>query len=135
MTQLNANAGTGTITLEQIHEGMKVYDQSQKEVGKVKSIYFGSVADAANNPGQMPETNSGTTNPYPHTFLNDFANALDDPEEIPEVMRSRLAYNGYIRIDTTGWFSRDAYAMPDQIGSVAEDKVYLTVTADELVKR
>jgi hypothetical protein len=130
------NDRAGTMVLEQIHEGMKVYDQTEREVGKVKSIYFGSVADAANDPGQTPETNDGASpNPYPHTFLNDFANALDDPNEIPETLRERLIYNGYVRIDTSGWFTKDVYAMPDQIESVSDDKVYLTVTADELVKR
>jgi hypothetical protein len=49
-------------------------------------------------------------------------------------MRARLLRHGFIRIDTSGLFAADRYAMPEQLASVSNDRVTLRVTREELMK-
>jgi hypothetical protein len=43
--------------------------------------------------------------------------------------------HGFIRINTSGLFAADRYAMPDQIASVADDRITLHVMREDLMKR
>lgn len=135
MTQYTPQDRAGTMLLEQVHEGMKVFDRNDKEVGKVKFVFFGAAADELQG-GAAPASNAGA-NPDTQTdsLVKDIAMAFTDADDLPEALRSRLIHNGFIRIDTSGWFSKDSFAMPDQIETVADDKVTLNTTMDELMKR
>jgi hypothetical protein len=135
MTQTSPAHRSGTI-LEQIREGMQVVDSQEKEVGKVKSVFFGAMADQPDYEGVGAATNQGSSPElYPSdTLTSAIAEAFTGSDQVPEEVRSRLIHSGFIRIDRAGLFSRDAFVMPDQIASVSEDLVYLSVTKDHLLK-
>jgi hypothetical protein len=42
--------------------------------------------------------------------------------------------HGFIRINASGLFTSDRYAMPDQIASVADDRITLRVAREDLMK-
>jgi hypothetical protein len=121
---------TGNI-LAQIHEGMKVYDRMDNEIGTVDRVKMSD-----DNPA-TEEVEAVTADEPPRrrdTFLDALADVFS-PDELPEVVRERLLQQGFIRIDSSGLFSADRYVLPDQIMSVSGEGVTLNVTKDELVKR
>ncbi len=67
------------------------------------------------------------------TLVDNLAEAFAGDEELPEAVRGRLLRHGYIRIDTSGLFASNRFAMPDQIESVSDDCVRLRVAKDELI--
>ncbi len=118
--------------LEQIHNGMKVYDQAHDEVGTVDYVQFGD-EDPLKPGGETVTTQSAPLAPE-DTLLNGIAKVFG-PDEIPEVFRDRLLRFGFIRVDARGLFNADRYILSDQIGSISEDNVMLNVTKSELIKR
>lgn len=121
---------TGNI-LAQIHEGMKVYDRMENEIGTVDRVKMSD-----DNPAT--EEVEAVTADEPVRRRDTFLGALADvfsPDELPDVVRERLLQQGFIRIDATGLFAADRYVLPDQIMSVSGDGVTLKVSKDELVKR
>jgi hypothetical protein len=108
--------------LGRIQEGMAVYDRTNEKIGTVRDVYLGAEPGAAT----APET------PAPHSFVDDIAAALAGPGR-PDVVRSRLRREGFIRIDVSGPFAGDRYAFGSQIRDVAGDAVQLDATRDELV--
>ena len=131
MTGLPAEGSGRQDILRQVVEGMAVYDRDQKRVGKVADVFFGAGDDAAdfNSPTPPPDADQGADAP-----LGGFGRAFVD-DDIPGTLRARLLRQGYIRIDSAGIFTADRYATADQIASVGEDRVVLTVTGDELMER
>ncbi len=133
MVQQRANSDVENPILTQIQEDMDVYDRAGDKIGEVEGVYFGSVAEDGVSEGQGPATArdpSGTP-----SFLEDLAEAFTGNDELPETLRSRLFLHGFIRIDGSGLFASDYYAMPDQIASVSHDRIQLNVSRDELIKR
>ena len=118
--------------LNQIHEGMSVYDSDDKEIGSVGAVYFGANGDREIAGGTIPATTSPVAERGGDSFLADLASVFDPEDEVPEEMAKQLRYNGYIKIDG-GWFGTDRYVMPDQIASVTEDAVHLAINRDYLV--
>ena len=119
--------------LNEIHEDMRVCDNTGEEIGRVRQVFFGAVADASDKPGAGPATVS-TPRWRDATLVDQFAKAFaDDP--LPEVVRERLLREGFIRIDTHGLFASDRFALPDQIESVSDDCVRLRLAKDEMVQR
>lgn len=118
-------------TLMQIHTGMKVYDRNEHEVGTIEYVQF--TDEDPTHPG--PETATETvdkTSPERHGFVQDIAKAVAGSDNIPEEVRQKLLRDGYIKIDT-GLLRSDVYALPNQVSSVSDEKVYLEVTHDELI--
>ena len=62
------------------------------------------------------------------------AQAFWPNESLPEELRERLEQKGYIAIDAAGLFAGDRYATADQIARVADDRVLLSVSSDELAR-
>jgi hypothetical protein len=119
------------LTLPQdVHKGMKVFDNSQNEIGKVDDFRFSENQDfpelaAEVDPGDRQRSDS---------LLDNIAEAFGG-EEIPEILRDRLLSEGYIRLDTKGLFAADRYILPEQIASAVGDQLVLNVSKDDLLKR
>lgn len=133
------NRSEGNRTLEKVHEGMTVYDHEDRAIGKVDQVYFGEVDEAAEERGKGPQgiSQSGISQRDEGsvdfafggtTSLNDNLAGMDD------VIRNRLLREGFIRVDTSGLFSSDVYALPDQIETIASDGIHLKVDRDDLIR-
>jgi hypothetical protein len=130
------NEQQNTSVLNLVHEGMDVYDREDKKVGTVERLFFGSAStmDAGNYEAQTQTVDQELD--YGHDSIVDvIAEAFDPADDIPEVLRNRLLQQGFIRIDGAGLFASDRYVVPDQIARVSDDKVYLKVSQDNLIKR
>ena len=123
----------GQSILTQISEGMTVYDREHDKVGAVRSVHLGAVSAEDDKRGLGPATTSAEETAG-SSLLEDFTRVFA-PDTMPEPVRARLLRHGFIRIDTTGLFAADRYAMPEQIASVSDDRVTLQVTREELIKR
>ena len=120
----------GRQLLQQIEEGMDVYDVNGDKIGEVSDLFLGTTSDEAE------AYTAGSANvPDPDvyrddSFAEDIAEALSG-RDMPKELRERLLQHGYIRIDG-GLLKSDQYAMSDQISSVDSDGVRLSVTSDGL---
>jgi hypothetical protein len=117
-------------SLRNVHEGMKVFDHDHHEIGRVDWVRFGADDPStpeieAVTPGAEPEDDS----------LIDVVARAFRTDEIPEELRERMLEQGFVRIDADGLFAADRYVMPDQIGSIGDDGIVLTVKKDDLYKR
>jgi hypothetical protein len=122
-----------TDALSYVRDGMKVIDASGKLVGRVTGLYMGAAGDTAEQAGVVPETTAGTAPVDADRGLAaDFVNTIDT-DNLPDTLRNRLRYNGYVQIDS-GVLHRDRFALREQVASVAGDEVRLNVAEAELIK-
>lgn len=133
MNQTSAQGFESANPLQQIHENMPVLDRDGKEIGKVDRVYMSDASPRSDERGEGPVTAREPRQPR-DSWVDDIANAFN-PDEVPDELRERLLRNGFIRISSSGLFTSDRYAMPDQIASVSDDQVKLNTTRDELIKR
>lgn len=119
--------------LAEIYEGMTVYDAQGDKVGTVKHVHFGAVTAEEDERGLGAATASPADR-QAHSFLDDLARVFA-PAPMPETLRHRLLRHGFIRIDSTGLFASDCYALPQQIASVFSDRMTLRVSREELIQR
>jgi len=115
-----------------VREGMRVYDRNDKEIGKVSGLFMGAAADQYEGSGVIPETAAGSEPVAGDTSGLDFPELLDPNGRLPAVLRNRLRYNGFVRIDS-GLFRSDRYALREHVAAVAGDQVRLGVAAEELI--
>ena len=134
MVQPVSNSGLKSPLLEQVQEGMDVYDRKGDKIGEVKSLYLGSVDKAADELGLGPETADDPDLSSGSNWVEALAEVFAANDELPEELRSQLLRHGFIRIDGSGLFASDYYAISDQIASVSEDRVQLNVLRDQLIK-
>ena len=125
---------TGNSILNQVQDGMSVCDNEGEKIGSVGQVFLGAVTDEMNEQGRGPATASDPEW-RDETIVDNIAEvfAADDP--LPEAVRGRLLRQGFMRIDTSGVFASDRFAVPDQIESVTDDCVRLRVAKDELIER
>lgn len=116
--------------LQQIREGMAVYDRSGDRIGTVADISFGASGDSGVETATAPPVAERD-----ETFIDNLAEALVGDDDIPQEVREKLRHSGYIRIDAWGIFTGDRYVLADQIDGVVDDEVRLRVMDDELIKR
>ena len=116
-------------SLRSVEQGMKVFDSSRKEIGKVEWVQFGD------DDPETPEVEAAGPSDLPRddTLIDVVARAFTD-DDVPEEVRNRLVQQGFVRIDADGLFAADRYVMPEQIDSVSGDGMTLNVTKDELLK-
>lgn len=133
MTHHNAYTREHTAVLDQIREGMTVYDSERNDIGTVDAVYFGAVSDEELTEGTIPATATSHRDPSDNTFVEALADVFDPRDRVPDELAERLRYNGYIRIDG-GWFGADRYIMPDQITSVSDEGVYLNTHRQHLIQ-
>jgi hypothetical protein len=119
--------------LLQVYEGMTVYDQAGDKIGTVEYVYLGEVAEASEDFCQAEQTSSTLTSTE-GSLIEEFAKAILLTERVSDIWRERLLSYGFIRINSTGFFTADRYAMPSQIATVADHRVMLCVNRNELIK-
>ena len=105
--------------LNQVSEGMAVYDGSGNHLGKVEYIRFGEPVAEADLPDNI-------------TIAEELTEALGGNVEIPTVVYGRLYREGFVRFDR-GLMRHDGFLFPGQIAYVNEDGVHLNVNADEVL--
>lgn len=116
--------------LAQVHEGMKVYDRLNNEIGKVDRV---QISDDNPATEEVEAATPGTLHERDRGLIDNIA-AVFSPDELPEEIRERLLQQGFVRIDSAGLFAADRYVLPDQILSVTDDAVTLNVSREELLK-
>ncbi|HVX82100.1 MAG TPA: hypothetical protein VHB23_12040 [Devosiaceae bacterium] len=114
-----------------VHVGMKVFDRTNQEIGKIEDFKFSENED---NPDVVPADVDATDRDDNGGLVKDIARALA-PDDLPEVVRDRMLTEGYIRLDTKGLFAADRYIFPEQIDASSGDALMLNVSKDELMKR
>lgn len=115
----------------EIHEGMKVCDRAQHEIGTVEWVKFGD--EDPTSPG--PET--ADVNPIERSWRGSLIENIADvfrTDDLPEELQERLLREGFVRVDAKGLLAADRYVLPDQIQSVSGDRLILNVDRDDLVK-
>jgi len=115
--------------LENVREGMKVFDSAHHEIGKVEWV---KLVDEDEETGEPVEAGLDAE-PDRHSLITDIAEAFRG-DDVPEEVRERLLHDGFIRIDAEGLFAADRYVLPDQIAGVSGDGITLTVSKDQLIK-
>mgnify|MGYP000722282074 CR=1 FL=1 len=137
ITNSDLNDATGRFSiLSQVSEGMGIYDVRDNHIGRVDFVHFGAASETQQELGTGPATSSPADDPQMRrdTIIDNIAEAFH-PNEVPEQLENKLLMSGYIRMDADGIFAADRFITPDQIASVSENKVFLTVNRDQLVKR
>ncbi|MEZ4615981.1 MAG: hypothetical protein R2867_10835 [Caldilineaceae bacterium] len=133
MTHQTLNQQERSKILDQVHEGMTVYDNDRNDIGSVAAIYYGAVGDEDAATGTVPATTSPAANPTDNSFVEDLVEAFDPRDQVPEELAERLRYSGYIKIDG-GWFGADRYIMPNQVAAVSDEGVYLSTNRERLIQ-
>jgi hypothetical protein len=130
----------GDPILEQVHEGMRVVDPNDKEVGTVDTVYFGEVSQRDEQEGLGPAGISAGDHPDLDEDRVSFAFGGADPfranpnDEGDRLIRDRLLREGFVKVDP-GLFASDVFILPGQIASVSNDEVRLRVPKDDLIRR
>ncbi|MCE7981708.1 MAG: hypothetical protein DYG89_10980 [Caldilinea sp. CFX5] len=120
--------------LNDIHEGMTVYDANQEKIGTVDYVQFGAASDSQRAQGSGPATVAPADNGYDQPLV-DMVASVFNPSDMPDEMAQKLQHSGFIRIDSNSLFAADRYVIPDRIARVDSNGVYLKVTRDELLRR
>ena len=122
--------------LAQIREGMDIYDVNDSHIGSVDFVHFGAASETQRGLGTGPATSAPADDPKMRedSIIDNIAEAFQ-PNEVPQELREKLLVSGYIRMDASGIFATDRFIVPDQIVRVADEKVYLSVDRDKLVKK
>lgn len=118
--------------LSKIRNGMKVYDQSQAEIGTVEYVQFGD--EDPLKPGNRAATPGPTDNGNRAEWLVESVLDVFAPDDLPETLRQRLLLYGFVRVDAPGLFDADRYILPNQIQSVDGQRVTLKVSKSELTQ-
>jgi hypothetical protein len=115
--------------LENVREGMKVFDAGHHEIGTVEWVKLVDEDEETGEPIQAGLNDQ----PDRHNILTDIAEAFRT-DDVPEEIRERLLHDGFVRIDADGLFAADRYVLPDQIAGVSGDGITLKVSKDQLIK-
>ncbi len=116
--------------LSGIFDGMAVYDSDGKLVGRVEKVYMGtrhSSAQGAAEASPPPEPTEAEA--------KDFWVSFDTRDQVPDTLKNRLYFEGFLRVDSSRLLARDRYVLPDQIAAVEGDRVTLKVPYKDLTKR
>lgn len=124
--------GRGDSVLTTIREDMEVYDVHGDHVGEVEFVYLGSSSPTGIERGTGPAT-ADDIDLTADTLVEVVARAFSD-DDIPDVLRRRLLYNGFVKVDGEGLFASDRFVMADQIASVSGERVLLKVDRKQLIK-
>lgn len=120
--------------LNDVHEGMAVYDADRNRIGEVETVHFGAAGESTRDQATGPATVAPADGGYDQPLVDIFA-SIFSPGEVPDQLAQKLYRTGFIRIDSDGLFASDRYVTPEHITRVDRDGVYLNATRDELIKR
>ncbi len=118
------------VILVEIHKGMKVFDRSRKQIGKVEDFHFG-----ANEID--PEIEPSGLGPIDREGQGSFIATLGEvftTGELPQELQERLLTEGYVKLDTQGLFAADRYILSEQIDSADADHLFLNVDRQALIE-
>lgn len=118
--------------LAQITKGMKVFDRLDNEIGTVERV---QISDDDPSTVEVEAAEPAPLNERDDSFMDNLAEVFAGEDDLPEELRERLMQQGFIRIDSAGLFAADRYVLGEQIMSVADNKVMLKVSKDELIER
>lgn len=110
-----------TQLLEEIAEGMEVYDSEGNRIGTVAGFRAGE--------GSMKSSHTDII-----TMSEAVEDALGGKKNLPTVIYTRLYEEGFVRVKR-GFLRSDAIAFTDQIDKVEGSTVYLKAPLSELMKR
>ena len=116
---------------QDIHVGMRVFDNARNEIGKVDDFRFSENED---DPEIEPSDIDASDRKMDGGLMADIAEAFAS-DEIPQVLQDRLLREGYVRLDAKGLFAADRYILPDQIDSATGDELTLNVGKNDLLKK
>ncbi|MBT1003802.1 hypothetical protein KIH31_14455 [Paenarthrobacter sp. DKR-5] len=102
--------------LNEVREGMDVFDAAGKKVGKVRTVRAG-------DPDAVPDEGRPREGDLPGWFAHLFSEAQDLPDE----ERQHLVREGYIQVNAPG-FEQDFYEESGSVDRVEGDAVYLNIT-------
>lgn len=122
-----------TNILNRIHKGMNVIDSTGDDIGEVAFVYLGAATPYERERGVGAVTANPAYEPGDNSFVQMLADAFD-ATDIPDELVERLRQSGFLRIDRHGLFAVDRFATADQVASVADNEVHLSVTDSELIK-
>jgi hypothetical protein len=115
----------------EIRRGMKVFDRTRKQIGRIDDFRFSENEDWPD----VEPSDLDASDRRRGTSGVDKLSEVFGVERLPQEFRERLLREGYIRVDTAGLFSADRYILPEQIASATKDAVTLNVSEDELIRR
>ncbi len=115
--------------LASIYKDMDVYDRDGNKVGTVDFVYMGSVHGKGEGAATAKSPDMQNLN-----LMTDLAEAFDPGDNVPDDLKNRLYYEGFVRVDNSSLFGRDRYILPNQIDAVSGDRVILNVKKDDLAK-
>ena len=115
--------------LGKIHDGMQVFDQDGKKIGKVEFVQLSS-GDVAGRGAATPSTMDRDS-----SILDDFARVFASSDNLTDEVKSRLMFTGFVRLDSEALFKSERYILPDQIASVSGDEVHLNTKFKDLAHR
>jgi hypothetical protein len=118
--------------LEEIQEGMSVYDANNEALGTVDYVYLGEVSPQAAEQGEA----QGTVTPF-HDPADEFVGMVQrgfGKDNLPRELQERLLLTGFIHVNVPGLLTHNRYVLPDQISQVTDKSVVLRATREELVK-
>ena len=115
-----------TIMLSHVNEGSDVYDAHGQRVGTVKHVHVGEAQFASE--ASMPPTLDTAVSGIPEDVERLLSRSGIEPE-----VRQRLLSSGFLYVDT-GLLRADRLVTPAKVANVAEDRVELNVTKDDLIR-
>jgi hypothetical protein len=133
MTQTPITQPAAQDWLAQVRDGMRVHDGDGKEVGRVDGLFMGVAADQYERPGVIPETAQGAEPLVDEELASTFGELFAPDSRLPEVLRRRLHYNGFLAIKG-GLLRGTRYALREHVAAVSGDEVRLNIPEDELIK-
>jgi hypothetical protein len=122
---------SGPRLIEQVRTGMHVTDAEGTDIGTVKDVFVGDPEAATVSEPEQPGVAYAGPGAVGNLGGGIFANDLG--KDLPQVERSRLLREGYVRIDLKGLFSGHRFASSEDIADVAGDVVHLAVDSGHLV--
>lgn len=110
-------------SVSRITTGMRVLDAGGTEVGTVDLVQRG---DPNAVTVQAPTADPGSS-------LDELIeSAATEEPDVPADLAARLLRSGYLKVSTGLAWTGAVYVLADQIATVADDEVRLTVTAADL---
>jgi hypothetical protein len=133
MAEKKEDRGQQENVLENIAEGMTVYDREGRELGKVDRVHKGPESS------KLPYTYGGTlTGEKPGEddgVLAKLVEELFDPmDDLHKELQKELYTHGFMRMLTDKLKGEERYILPHQIRAVSEDAVHLHDSEEELKK-
>lgn len=111
--------------ISMVREGMKVFDGSGDEIGKVDLVRMGDPSAATTSDNRA--TGSGDV-------LTDLGAAVFGTDTtLPEPVADRLIRSGFVRVDGKGWIDTDRFVHAEEIATVTNDTVTLNVPKERLI--